>query len=48
VLVSENNSKIFALNYEIIILLSSQAQAVVLAMTKGEADGAAIGIYLIA
>jgi hypothetical protein len=48
VLVSKGDAKGFALNDEIIVLLRAKAQAVVLTVAKGEADSAAVRLYLVA
>jgi hypothetical protein len=48
VLVPKSNAKGFAFNDEIIVLLCAQAQAVVLTVAKGEADAAAVRLYLVA
>ena len=47
-LVPKSNAKGFAFNDEIIVLLCAQAQAVVLTVAKGEADAAAVRLYLVA
>jgi len=48
VLVAESDTKRLALKDEVIVLLGAQPQAVVLAVPKGEADGASIGIDFVA